>query len=172
MEELSVFYSSIIIEHKMLNNKKKVNYMTEKLESNAIFYNFVKDLLYLVDNGAHVSKPVIMYILQEGYDVFNYIETRLTYKTTFDLSDGKMRIECCKVLMNEHLGGRDKYYYSEQNGLLYLAEKCLQLTRDDLFDAYHDETQLGYSEFKGKLSDSQKYELYFHGKTRNDVSWF
>ena len=46
--------------------------MVEKLESNAIFYHLLKDLLKLVDDGAHVSKPVIMYILQEGYDVFDY----------------------------------------------------------------------------------------------------
>jgi len=143
-----------------------------KVDSNAIFYHLLKDLLQLVDNGAHVSKPIIMYILQEGYDVFDYIETRLPYKTPFSLSDGEMRTECCKILMNEHLGGRDKYYFSEHNGLLYLAEKCLQLTRNDLFDTYHDESQLGYSEFKGKLSDSQKHELYFHGKSRKDVSFF
>lgn len=145
--------------------------MVEKLKSNAIFYSLLKNLLKLVDDGAHVSKPVIMYILQEGYDVFDYIETRLPYKRPFELSDGEMRTECCKVLMNEHLGGRDKYYYSEHNGLLYFAEKCLQLTRNDIFDAYHDESQLGYSEFQGKLSDSQKYDLYFHDKSRNDVSF-
>jgi hypothetical protein len=132
-----------------------------------MFQNIVKELIYLVDNGAYIDRPVIAKILEEGKDVVQYLEYALPYKIDFSALNADPDRDFYMDLLCRHYsgGGREKHYLAKNNGLLFLIELCLILAESEIFNEYKD---VKVDWYLGKLTDEEMWKLKFIGVGYDD----
>lgn len=133
-----------------------------------MFRSIVNELIWLVDNGAFIHRPVISKILDDGKDVIQFLEYALPYKVDFSiLNANDDRDFYMELFVRQYTGGaREKHFLAKNNGLLFLIELCLMLSDQEIFDAYKDVKIEWYA---GKLKDEEMWKLKYVGVKHDEV---
>lgn len=134
-----------------------------------MFQSIVKELIYVVDNGAFIPRPVISKILDDGKDVIQFLEYTLPYKMDFSILNADVDREFYMELLVRHYtgGAREKHFYAKNNGLLFLIELCLILAEADMFNEYKD-VKIEY--YIGKLKDEEMWKLKYVGVKYDEIN--
>ncbi len=114
----------------------------------------VRELSYLVDNGAFVPKKTIMNIIDNGYDFIQYLDITLNYKMDWSFlikNERDLFMETVIVYYENH---SDKHWKIENNGLLLLIDICMNI----IAMKYYDDIEIA-NLFFGNLSDKQIWAL-------------
>lgn len=126
------------------------------MRSNAVFHDLVKELIWLADQGAYVPRTTISKILDDGKDVFQYLEHVLTIKPDFSILDAtEERDFYLEVLIRQNMV-REKHAIAKRNGILFLLNACHILQRKELFDQY---LNVGIEEYQGKFTIEEMDKL-------------
>lgn len=133
-----------------------------------MFRSIVNELIWLVDNGAFIDRPIISKILDDGKDVIQFLEYALPYKVDFSMLDASDdRDFYMELLVRQYTGGaREKHFLAKNNGLLFLIELCLMLSDQEIFDVYKDADIEWY---RGKLKDEEMWKLKYVGVRHDEV---
>lgn len=119
-----------------------------------IFRQIMRELIWLVDNGAFVEWYKVHQVLYIGKDVIQFLEDTLPFKQDWSFLNYYDRDHVLEVLIRTYSSGREKHYISKRNGLLRLIELCNYV--GDTLDAYQDEKVEFYL---GALSEDELYDI-------------
>ena len=114
----------------------------------------VRELAYLVDNGAFVPKKTIMNIIDNGYDFIQYLDITLNYKMDWSFLIKNERDLFMETVIVYYENYSDKHGKIENNGLLLLIDICMNI----IAMKYYDDIEIA-NLFFGNLSDKQIWAL-------------
>jgi len=121
------------------------------------FYDLIYELTYLVDNGAFIPKKTIMNVIDNGYDVVQYIDNVLNYKMNWSFLTKDNRDVFMEILVMYYENYSDKYTKVDKNGLLFLVDLCVNIIGSNYYENVDDDSQINC--FYGNLSDKQISDL-------------
>lgn len=114
----------------------------------------VRELTYLVDNGAFVPRKTIMTIIDNGYDFVQYLDTILNYKMDWSFLPKDERDLVMETILQYYENYSDYHGKIENNGLLLLIDICMNIIAMNCYDDIESPNS-----FFGKLSDEQIWDL-------------
>jgi hypothetical protein len=139
------------------------------MRTNAVFHDLVNEFIWLADQGAYIPRTIISKILDDGKDVFQYLEHVLPMKTNFSLLDAtKEREFYLEVLIRQNTV-REKHAVAKRNGILFLLNACHILENKDLFDQYLD-TEI--EEYQGKFTVEEMDELKSRDVRADEINYY
>lgn len=132
------------------------------------FRSIIFELIWLLDNNASIPRNTISKILDDGKDVFQYIEYALPHRIDFSLIDGDTRELCLEVLCRQHTV-REKHAIAKNDGLLFLLNACMSFTDTEMLDAY-DDAEIEF--YQGKLTDTEMWKLKYIGVKADEIKYY
>lgn len=126
------------------------------MRSNSVFHDLVNEFIWLADQGEYVPRTTISKILDDGKDVFQYLEYVLVKKPHFSILElTKERDFYLEVLIRQNQV-REKHATAKRNGILFLLNACHVLEDKELFDAYQN---IKIQEYQGKFTIDEMDKL-------------
>ncbi len=132
------------------------------------FRSIIYEIIYLLDNNATIPRNTISKILDEGKDVFQYIEYTLPHRIDWTILSDETRELCLEILCRQHVV-REKHAVAKNEGLLFLLNSCMQFTDPETLEAYN-EIDIEY--YTGKLSDERMWNLKFIGVRADEIRYY
>lgn len=126
------------------------------IKTNAVFHDLVGEFIWLADQGAYVPRTTISKILDDGKDVFQYLEYVLPMKPDFSILDATEEREFYLEVLIRQNTVREKHAIAKRNGILFLLNACHILEDKELFDQYLD---VKIEEYRGKFTVEEMDEL-------------
>lgn len=142
----------------------------KKIRTKSMFTDLVTEFCYLVDKGYHVDRTTISKILDDGKDVFQYLEYVLPEKPSkFQLLDMTNEREFYLEVLIRQNQVREKHAVAKRNGLLFLLNACHILENDEMFNAYAD---VDIEFYQGKFTVKEMEELKNKDVRADEINYY
>jgi hypothetical protein len=124
----------------------------------------------LADKGYYVPRTTISKILDDGKDVFQYLEYVLPEKPSkFELLDLTNEREFYLEVLIRQNTVREKHAVAKRNGLLFLLNACHILQDEEMFNAYRD---VKIEEYRGRYTVEEMEELKNRDVRGDEINYY